>query len=792
MAEGEEGVLFQLPHQDIVVTTDVDKLIELLRAKREISLKEASEILSVTLETVESWARFLEEEGIVSLSYKFTTPFIIYQNEQEVLEQAPVKQESSFFEVQEGDVHKEAQPPKMQPLQTPALAKKDITLPKPAARDVRSLVTEAYQFIQGGEVKEAQRLYDKVREHLQQVPPERHEERKEIEHHLLKLNRDLALLMLDTVERRASETEAQAAALLDTMAARLDKEKYAEAEKEYAALETLNRNFPDELILRKLSMQKKILAQSKPLLAEKAQAQDKRCAEAVSRLYNALRGYSETAAPASLQEAMKALYCSLPESVLAREPVLTKEVLRTFPNLVTERQAHESVKAVRKHLADAQRHLQVGKVLEANRSYHLAGQTFEQVGQEFPEERLSLFLALHAFQGALLSPLTGALKEDFMKQMAGVDRQLKLAERYVAKGKLELAQDAYREVALSFTTLPNGFLPEMTQLRIRMLNIYKELLVRSDVSLLEHLSKPAEDTYRELLSHIMHVQAHVEAEKFELLPADYSHLAELYSRLPDHPKKSHLAEEIEKVRKMAMLYQKTAELQAGQPGAEWGAIKELYVDLLGSSPEAVPLCRYVHRVYSGLQKGQSAVPEQPPHDLPLAGDEHAGLRRLSGTELYSKAVIFLNGGDLEKAKQTLVLALEKEPGNQDLMRLMEEVSHLRSTKDLSSLLVRLKLDRAKYAASDDQALCQRLLGEVLRLQPDNAEAIGLLSKLKSPGAPDPAAEQQRKEYLSGIRVKEARLAASQGDSKVAERKMVEAMGLGADAAAVLSRLKKKG
>ena len=104
MAEGEEGVLFQLPHQDIVVTTDVDKLIELLRAKREISLKEASEILSVTLETVESWARFLEEEGIVSLSYKFTTPFIIYQNEQEVLEQAPVKQESSFFEVQEGEI----------------------------------------------------------------------------------------------------------------------------------------------------------------------------------------------------------------------------------------------------------------------------------------------------------------------------------------------------------------------------------------------------------------------------------------------------------------------------------------------------------------------------------------------------------------------------------------------------------------------------------------------------------------------------------------------------------------
>jgi len=63
--------------QDSLLKTGVDRLVSLIQEKKRISVPEAAKELGVSQVVVEEWADFLEEEGIISIDYKFATSWLI-------------------------------------------------------------------------------------------------------------------------------------------------------------------------------------------------------------------------------------------------------------------------------------------------------------------------------------------------------------------------------------------------------------------------------------------------------------------------------------------------------------------------------------------------------------------------------------------------------------------------------------------------------------------------------------------------------------------------------------------
>ena len=61
----------------INITTAVDSLVELVNRKGRISLEEASKELGIPENIINEWASFLEEENVILIEYKFTTPFLV-------------------------------------------------------------------------------------------------------------------------------------------------------------------------------------------------------------------------------------------------------------------------------------------------------------------------------------------------------------------------------------------------------------------------------------------------------------------------------------------------------------------------------------------------------------------------------------------------------------------------------------------------------------------------------------------------------------------------------------------
>jgi chromosome segregation ATPase len=62
---------------DGVISTGVDKLVRLVMEKGRISIKQASKLLGADEETIEDWAQFLEDGGLISIEYSFTTPYLV-------------------------------------------------------------------------------------------------------------------------------------------------------------------------------------------------------------------------------------------------------------------------------------------------------------------------------------------------------------------------------------------------------------------------------------------------------------------------------------------------------------------------------------------------------------------------------------------------------------------------------------------------------------------------------------------------------------------------------------------
>ncbi|MFH1209847.1 MAG: hypothetical protein V1663_03590 [archaeon] len=84
------------------IKTAVDSLIDLLKKKKRISLDDASRELKIPTNIINEWASFLEEEKILKVEYKFTTPYLIYndtysgRSEQRNQEMRDVKKDSSI------------------------------------------------------------------------------------------------------------------------------------------------------------------------------------------------------------------------------------------------------------------------------------------------------------------------------------------------------------------------------------------------------------------------------------------------------------------------------------------------------------------------------------------------------------------------------------------------------------------------------------------------------------------------------------------------------------------------
>lgn len=84
---------------ELLITTGVDALVRLVKDRQKIELEEASSALNIGQETLEEWARVLEEEGILRMEYRLTRIYLVWVKPTEEEVAGEVK---SFYESKKG------------------------------------------------------------------------------------------------------------------------------------------------------------------------------------------------------------------------------------------------------------------------------------------------------------------------------------------------------------------------------------------------------------------------------------------------------------------------------------------------------------------------------------------------------------------------------------------------------------------------------------------------------------------------------------------------------------------
>ncbi|MEM4203472.1 MAG: hypothetical protein QW153_02325 [Candidatus Bilamarchaeaceae archaeon] len=81
---------------DLLITTGVDALVKLVKQKGRIELSECATSLNIQPDTLEEWARILEEEGIIKVEYKLTKVYLVWVQPTE----EQIKEESETIEAE--------------------------------------------------------------------------------------------------------------------------------------------------------------------------------------------------------------------------------------------------------------------------------------------------------------------------------------------------------------------------------------------------------------------------------------------------------------------------------------------------------------------------------------------------------------------------------------------------------------------------------------------------------------------------------------------------------------------
>src|SRR3989338_5204689 len=82
-----------------VIETGVDKLVNLVKERGRIALQDAAKELGVSTTVIQEWVDFLEEEGIISVEYKLTKPYLVERKLTKKEVEAKAKDFSSKKEV---------------------------------------------------------------------------------------------------------------------------------------------------------------------------------------------------------------------------------------------------------------------------------------------------------------------------------------------------------------------------------------------------------------------------------------------------------------------------------------------------------------------------------------------------------------------------------------------------------------------------------------------------------------------------------------------------------------------
>ncbi len=574
---------------DVTIRTDVDQLVKLVEEKKEIALGDAAEILKIPKQTLEAWADYLEEEGVILIRYKLTTPYLVsVEFPEESLKPEQLKSKKLVHDLEEKEPEIEDFLPQM-------------------SEQINKLLQKAYDYIDQGEYEKAHQIYLKVKEKQKGLPDDVHSVQRDFDVKLTKLNKDLSINIKSAHLKKVNHMMGKLNSRIRVMQGALLKNDLKSAEEIYEELQDIFSEFPESYTIKRaeakisiLDAYEKMVHKKHEILSTYVQARSEKILNIVSEIQNDLDKKNLEQAFKKYNHARN-LYNLLPETYTKNRVELDRKFFGLIPQLVVAKLqmtvsiAESGKKKIQELVSAIDSCLKKGDLDTADKYIGSLEDTYEKMPQFVGPEWDAVESKITTLKIRILQLKKDKLLNEVSQDVERIRTLLKKADTYLEKQNIDLARGVYHEVLNLYREIPVGFIDEQTNLQVQILKLYKELLVSSEEKIVEEYGEQVDRKYRQLVTALVEVREALDEGEFQMLPVKYKTIVTLLGQLPFSlvKRKDTIEREVAKIEDLSRLLKTVEQAKTGGDMAE---ARKLYQEVAGKYPHETRFLNYAKSI----------------------------------------------------------------------------------------------------------------------------------------------------------------------------------------------------
>ena len=488
------------------VSTGADRLYNLVQDLKEISFQNAAKKLGIPVSTIEAWATFLQEDNLLAVKYKFTTPYLVLPaaNKKKKATRVLKAEDKPFVhKVEEAEIRSNFDRIRKDLRSVSEdLNKGEFGVLDGLEKEICKLLKRTVQFIQQGTNASPQAKSD-LAEHLDAI-----EKKIRNAAELLKQKKfdqasnvyfDSHSHMNELLKKTESEFGEHEQASVDDKFIRelftktydlLDQDKADEAVETYDKAMNVFAALSEKIRTEKSELQENIVKLNRDLalrtndIRSRQMAKDERIIrELIKGSYDSIKNKKFVAAKAYYLEIAK-VFSSLPVGFEKEKRKIKRDVLRVFEKISKDRETNlkksfDSIaKQIHKFLAASDKNFNdLKSVISA---YKQIQNLYAILPAGFIKEKMDIYAKIIALHNAIMQRLEYFAENVMNKRTVQIMRLLNDMKRSVDSNDLDAAAYSYTLLNGIFATLPRGFIERKTEIQERIIDVYEAFLEKKD------------------------------------------------------------------------------------------------------------------------------------------------------------------------------------------------------------------------------------------------------------------------------------------------------------------------
>lgn len=489
------------------ITTAADYLVSLVNQLGEVSYADAAKRLNVPIKTIESWATFLEEEGVVDVKYKFTTPYIVKMNGakaesitdkefeeklstaeirtrinnlDEEFKKAELQSNLGEFSLLRGTYNRIfAEISSLSRLLIPQLmkhSKEKAQIADKSIKEMESLLERANSYLSQRRFDVALQAYKEVHMQLQNV-------KKQIQ--------DLHVF----VEQKRKQTNKKSEDVNDLLKTAYDyisNSRVENAEIIFSQIEKVYKDLPVEYAHRKEELEQDILKLKKDLSNAADRVYQQRMDEGrrkidmyLASVGQALKKNQIDLAEQSYQELRRA-FSQLPPGFIREKKKFQERMLKYYGEITKIREKDEKQKLedlskkIGSYSQVFKQNMGASQIEEASKTYNQIKTLFAQMPTGFLKEKTQIQKQVMDMYEELTIALEEKYAQDFNQKQAQISNLLQQMHSKLSAKSYDEAERLYEQIKQIYNTLPQGFITQKTQIQSQMIQSFEQLVDKTE------------------------------------------------------------------------------------------------------------------------------------------------------------------------------------------------------------------------------------------------------------------------------------------------------------------------